>query len=279
MKIRLLKCFLAVVFVQLSCSSLRETPKDFVVPQSYSYHIQGSNFSLMNVDQVGNMYLVKNQRTLLKYNIDGNLDKTFDSQLAGFIYSIDVANPLYLLVFYRDAGKIMLFDRNLAPLKEISLATWTKNDITAVSLSNNNQLWMYDTVERKLLRYSIEGDRVLESADLYGVTNLELSIETIREYNNQVYLRNREGKLLVLDNLGRFIEDLDITTGLPLRGVDEVICFPKGDEYGCLSKSAFEYTYEKELEVLGIEECRVLTFGGMLFVETEGGVLTKNFNK
>jgi len=279
MKIRLLKCFLAVFFVQLSCSSLREIPEDFVVPQSYSYHIQGSKFSLMNVDQVGNMYLVKNQRTLLKYNIDGNLDKTFDSQLAGFIYSIDVANPLYLLVFYRDAGKIMLFDRNLAPLKEILLATWTKNDITAVSLSNNNQLWMYDTVERKLLRYSIEGDRVLESADLYGVTNLELSIETIREYNNQVYLRNREGKLLVLDNLGRFIDDVDITTGLPLRGVDEVICFPKGDEYGCLSKSAFEYTYEKELEVLGIEECRVLTFGEMLFVETEGGVLTKNFNK
>lgn len=279
MKIRLLNCFLAVLFVQVSCSSLRETPEDFVVPQSYSYHIQGSNFSLMNVDQVGNMYLVKNQRTLLKYNIDGNLDKTFDSQLAGFIYSIDVANPLYLLVFYRDAGKIMLFDRNLALLKEILLATWTKNDITAVSLSNNNQLWMYDTVERKLLRYSIEGDRVLESADLYGVTNLELSIETIREYNNQVYLRNREGKLLVLDNLGRFIDDVDITTGLPLRGVDEVICFPKGDEYGCLSKSAFEYTYEKELEVLGIEECRVLTFGGMLFVETEGGVLTKNFNK
>ncbi len=279
MKIRLLKCFLAVVFVQLSCSSLREIPKDFVVPQSYSYHIQGSKFSLMNVDQVGNMYLVKNQRTLLKYNIDGNLDKTFDSQLAGFIYSIDVANPLYLLVFYRDAGKIMLFDRNLAPLKEISLATWTKNDITAVSLSNNNQLWMYDTVERKLLRYSIEGDRVLESADLYGVTNLELSIETIREYNNQVYLRNREGKLLVLDNLGRFIDDVDISTGLPLRGVDEVICFPKGDEYGCLNKSAFEYTYEQELEDIGIEECRVLTFGGMLFVQTEGGVLNKNFNK
>lgn len=267
--------FLILGFLLNSCGTTRQQRLDYVLPLDFEYHIEGEDFSLMDIDQVGNMYVVKNQRTLYKYNPDGILDKTFDSQLGGFIYSIDVSNPLYLLVYYRDATKIMLFDRNLAPLKEIDISRWTKNDITAVSLSNNNQLWLYDAIDRKLLRYNIEGGRTLESSDLYGVTSLELSIKDIREYNNQVFLRNEQGQIIVLDNLGRFMYDVDVESGLPLHGQGDGICFPKGDGYGCLIKGDFGLNYEEQVAELDFNASRVLVYLGRIYLETEGGVLVK----
>ena len=200
---------------------------------SKQYFISGKNFSHFDIDQFGNIFIVSNNRNISKYNPDGTLDKTYDSQSGGFIHSIDVNNALYILVFYRDAAKLLLLDRNLAPLQELSISSWTTDDITAAQLSNDNNIWLYDNTNRNLIKYSIEGKKILESPNLYGITALNTYVEHIYEHENKVFLRNQEGGLIVLNNLGAYLKDMEYVSQLPLTGRKKQLCFSMDQYYSC----------------------------------------------
>lgn len=235
-KIPLLSMLLLSIIVLLSCVSKKplELSTSTQTNDMHDYFIHAENLSDLHLDQFGNIYVISNHRNLLKYNPKGELEKTFDTQFNGFVHSIDVNNPLYIMLFYRDARRITLLDRNLSVLQEIDFTSWTTNDITAAHISNDNQIWLYDNIDRKLIKYRIDGSVLIESLDLYGLTSLNTMIDQIYEFENLVFLRNMEGKIIVVDNLGRYISDKNYETGLPLHGNNKQICFPNGKQYICL---------------------------------------------
>lgn len=218
----------------LSCNTSKKVITPPIEEDLHNYIIEGENLSNLHVDKLGNIYVVKNNRILQKHNSEGNLEYTFDYQSGGFIHSVDVSNPLQILVFFRDSYKIALLDQSLSIIQDINLVDWNKNEITAAAVTNDRKIWLFDNTNRKLQKYNHKGVLELESLDIYNNTELDTHIEYILEYENQVFLRNSDATLIIMDNLGQYIKDKDIKTGLPLQARQKQVCCSIYDQYSCL---------------------------------------------
>lgn len=265
-------CFLMLMIFQ-SCSVSKKSSGE--IKDNIDYFIEAKQVSNLGIDPIGNIFFVTNNRTLNKYTNEGNLDLTFDTQLSGMIHSIDVSNPLYILIYYRDGNKIQLLDRNLAPLEELDLGQWTTNDITAAQISNDNNIWVYDNTDRKLKKYTRSGNLIIESLDIYGMTNMNTNVNHIYEHNNQVFLRNADGKLIVMNNLGKYLKDMDYQVGLPLLGRLQQLCAPMDDRYYCFRLDNTRFQSTIPLRNLQDNSKEAIFYKNELYEVLNGGI-TKN---
>jgi hypothetical protein len=62
--------------------------------------------SHVEVDAFGNIYVINNDE-IIKYNVDGVLQKKFSTKRYGKIDFVDAMNPLKVLVYYKDFQQIL----------------------------------------------------------------------------------------------------------------------------------------------------------------------------
>src|SRR3712207_4895040 len=104
-------------------------------------------------DNLGNVYLVKGD-LLEKYDAQGKLFKTFSNKTLGKITSVDASNPLKLVVFYKEFNQVLFLDNMLSQSSEIlQLNQLLPGQITLVSNSHNNGLWLFDSSTGSLIRF------------------------------------------------------------------------------------------------------------------------------
>ena len=75
----------------------------------------------MNVDDLGNVYVVRSNNSLVKFTETGDSSTFYRSVLNGDIGSVDVTNPLRVVVYSPSYAKVILLDRMLAPTNELVL--------------------------------------------------------------------------------------------------------------------------------------------------------------
>src|ERR1051325_2600855 len=81
--------------------------------------IEGS-FSDFYVDNLDNVYLLNKDNQVKKLNNKGDSVSVFNAlRKYGDIYSIDVSNPLKILVYYKEFGTIVVLDRFLSSINTI----------------------------------------------------------------------------------------------------------------------------------------------------------------
>ena len=187
-----------------SCVSLK-APEKIIAEDNLYINIASPTH--MGIDAVGNFYIVQSNRLLIKYNKQGEKQITYDEQALGMISSIAVQNPLYIMLHYQESKTIIFLDRNFLVLQQISYENWTEDDVTAAHIANDNNIWLYNNTKRKLQKYTLDGKLIVESFDLYGLTQHNLFFDQIIEFENSVYLKNIDGNVCILDNLGRYIKD------------------------------------------------------------------------
>ena len=106
---------------------------------------------LMNVDDLGNVYVVRSNNSLVKFTETGDSSTFYRSVLNGDIGSVDVTNPLRVVVYYPSYAKVILLDRMLAPKNELDLKKINIVPNASVALSADGNLWVYDKVNALLL--------------------------------------------------------------------------------------------------------------------------------
>jgi hypothetical protein len=125
------------------------------------------DFQRFEVDQLGNIYAITTSNQLRKYNAKGDSVGVFNDLVRyGRLTSIDVSNPLRILLFYRDFGTIVLLDRMLKPLDAIDLRKRSMLQVTSAAMSYDNQCWIYDEQEARLRKIDPQAGILLESPDL-----------------------------------------------------------------------------------------------------------------
>ena len=104
--------------------------------------------SYIGFDILGNSYYIK----------ENALYKKSDSKLwnyknisLGKIMSVDIINPLQIVIFYEDFNTTVLLDNQLNEIQKINFAR-LENPIMAseVRLSGRNQLWFFNTTTQKI---------------------------------------------------------------------------------------------------------------------------------
>ena len=104
--------------------------------------------SYIGFDNLGNSYYIK----------ENALYKKSDSKLwnyknisLGKLMSVDIINPLQIVIFYEDFNTAVLLDNQLNEIQKINFAR-LENPIMAseVRLSSRNQLWFYNNTTQKI---------------------------------------------------------------------------------------------------------------------------------
>ncbi|NNC70799.1 MAG: hypothetical protein HKN90_08275 [Flavobacteriaceae bacterium] len=114
----------------------------------------------VGLDNFEDYYYIKDN-TLYKKTLKNRYSYT-NTQL-GPIASVDVTNPLKILVFYRDFNTIMILDNRLNELTDrinLSEASYGKN-ATFASISSNNNLWLYSLDDNILTLWNYEKKEVI----------------------------------------------------------------------------------------------------------------------
>jgi len=104
------------------------------------YSLKADKF--IGVDDFDNTFYINNN--ILFKNTSKDTYSYANTQL-GEISSVDITNPLKVLVFFRDFNTVLLLDNRLNELtKPINFTTesFSKN-IAFASMSSNNNLWLY----------------------------------------------------------------------------------------------------------------------------------------
>lgn len=167
--------------------------------------LEDQDISHFDIDKLENLYVIRESK--LSLYSKGFIDKEyeFSADKYGEISSLDVSNPHKLLLYYRDFQTLLLLDNTLAILDILNLDEYGFLDIKAVSLSNDNNLWILD--DQNVRKVDIQGSEILSTEPLYTY-NLGSEIKSLREEANQLYLEYENG-LAVFDTYGQYIEFLE----------------------------------------------------------------------
>src|SRR5688572_24447193 len=134
------------------------------------YFILRDDIQMMDMDHLGNIYIVDESDRLFKFDTTGQLTYMVVNNNLGHIHSIDVGNPFKIMTFYKDQQTIILYDNTLSEIQRIPLIEWELQDVTAANLSSDNAIWVFDGANKVLMKMSDKGDPVLTS-DPFDILN------------------------------------------------------------------------------------------------------------
>jgi hypothetical protein len=170
------------------------------------------NFDFGAFDPMDNLYLVSGSG-LKKITFDGTPEYNYSNSLQGTITSIDVINPLKILVFYKDANRVVFLNQQLAPMNDpVSIAD--DNSLLAQVVCNDQQngFWFFDSNTQMLCRMNQQRNIDLKSMNLSqklaGAVPMGLAY-----CNTQLFLWTDSGDLLVFDHYGNYLKSrkLDVS--------------------------------------------------------------------
>jgi hypothetical protein len=161
------------------------------------------NFSDFSVDNLGNIYLITSSNQIKK------LDEKFDSvgvfndvKRYGSIYSVDVSNPLKVLVYYKDFLTVVILDRFLNARNTIDLRKQGIVQAKAICQSYDNNIWVFDELDAKIKKVDDNGKLLLESTDLRMVFDEVPNPSQMIDADGMLYLYNNKRGFTVFDYYG-----------------------------------------------------------------------------
>ncbi len=204
-----------IILLAMICTAQAQTFETVIIEQ---------NAQQIAVDPQGNIYAV-NDATLYKYAPDGTLLYTYNDNMLGHISSIDVDNPLKIMLFYHDAGFIIFLNDKLSPIGDkVNLFSKGLTSIGLATYSTRNELILYDESNTDLILldfYFREKERIH-----YDFTDFQpIQLTNVNEKIN-VMQDPRQG-VFFFDNFGTFDKNIAITSELPVQIVKDYILYVK----------------------------------------------------
>ena len=163
----------------------------YAVAQPSAPRIISGDFQRFDVDNLGNLYVLTRGHQLRKYSARGDSIGVFNDVVKyGRLRTMDISNPMRILLFYPDFGTILLLDRMLKPLDAIDLRRSSMLQVSAAATSYDNQCWVYDEQEARLRKIDAQGRVLLETPDLRMI---------MEELPTPVYMSDQQGNVSIYD--------------------------------------------------------------------------------
>ncbi|GAA4737361.1 hypothetical protein [Flavisolibacter ginsenosidimutans] len=211
----ILSCFIAgAVGAQITDSS-------FSLVKTYKGDIAGAA-----VDNLDNLYIISSTGQVKKFGPKGDSIGVFNGiRNYGKLTAIDVTNPLKPLLFYKDFSNVVILDRFLASRSSLNLRKYNILQPSAIGLSYDNNIWVFDTYDNKLKRLDEAGNLLLQTDDFRALFNQSFAPQKIINENGFVYLADSASGIFVFDNYGTYKRKIplknwgtiDVTNGRIVR--------------------------------------------------------------
>lgn len=186
----------------------------------------------MTVDNLGNMYVIKEDE-LVKYLASGKYFARYSNLRLGNITSVDVTNPLKLVLYYRDFQQIVFLDNQLSiNSEEVSLEQLGYEQTDLVCASANNSFWIYNKQNNELNRFNENSKKIAFTGNLKQVLQTNLNPNFMTEHNGFLFLNCPETGIYVFDIFGAFTKVISIK-GLKNFQVTENLVYYQKDSSLC----------------------------------------------
>ena len=164
------------------------------------------------VDNLDNVYVLTSTDQLKKYGPNGDSVAVFNNvKKFGKLSSIDVSNPLKVLLYYKDFSTIVVLDRLLSVRNTIDLRQQNIFQVNAIGQSYDNNIWLYDESDSKLKKISDEGKLLSETADFRLLFDQAPRVKNIYDQEGFVYLYDPDQSVFVFDYYGALRNKILIT--------------------------------------------------------------------
>jgi len=197
---------LSIVLLSQCSFAQKPTSDSFVLVKTYT-----GNIADVVMDNLDNLYIISPTGQIKKLNGAGDSVGVYNqTKNYGKLYTIDVSNPLKLLLFYKDFSTVVILDRFLANQSSIDLKKYSVLNPSAIGNSYDNNIWVYDDFDSKLKKIDEQGNKLLETADFRTVFNQSISPQKIFSDNGLVYLADTTNGVFVFDNYGSFKKKIPV---------------------------------------------------------------------
>ena len=200
--------FIYIIFVLLftSLSAKAQPDTNFVLNK-----IIHGNIVDFTVDNLGNIYLLNADNLLKKFGPAGDSLAVYnDVRRYGKIYSMDVTNPLKILLYYKEFGTIVMVDRFLNMVNAIDLRSLNIFQAKAIGLAYDNNIWIYDDLEAKLKRIGDDGSLINTTTDIRQFVDAVPDPTIISDQSGLVYLYDTAKGVYIFDHYGTFQKQLSL---------------------------------------------------------------------
>jgi hypothetical protein len=159
---------------------------------------------LADIDNLGRIYVVDEKNTIINFRPDFTEMYRYANNRKGQISSVDLTNPLKVVVFYDDFNHLKIFDNTLTLISELDLGD-TFADVTAAAASNDGNLWIYDPVQFKIMKISENGKIMMETTNVNDFSMNQIKVTAIKEKNNVLVVCDLSKGFYFFDNLGQYL--------------------------------------------------------------------------
>jgi len=163
------------------------------------------DFADFTVDNLDNIYLITSTNQLKKLNGNGDSAGVFnDVKRYGTLSSIDVTNPLKILLYYKNFATVVVLDRFLNIRNTINFRKKNIFSVQSITTSYDNNIWFFDDQDYKLKKIDEEGKLLQETTDFRMLFDSVPSPIQITDKENFVYLYDPEKGFYIFDYYGSF---------------------------------------------------------------------------
>ncbi len=201
----------------------------------------------ISLDRYGMFYISDDDGNIYKYDTLGVLQLTYSPSRKADVTLMEAWRNVNIFVFYRNLQEFVLLDRFLSPSPNVRLESTDIGFVRLATFSYDNNIWLIDEQDFSLKKYDIGHSKV----ELYTPLDLLLDpslydMNFIREYQNLVFVNDKNSGVLVFDNMGIY------KTKIPIKGLSRIgffndeIYFQDGDKVKFINI----YTYIERTENL-----------------------------
>ncbi|MEE9463318.1 MAG: hypothetical protein V3V53_15885 [Bacteroidales bacterium] len=181
-------------------------------------------------DPMGNVYIIKNNH-LVKFVQDYSQAAEYTNLFLGNIHSIDVSDPLRILIYYKDYNQVVWVDNFLS---EISSPIWLDNlgvdQAQLVCSSNQGGFWIFNGLNNQLQYFDVNLQFVHESITLNSLTGPDIQPTYMLEKSRNVYLNVPGFGILVFDLFGNYAKTIPLEIPGEFQVTDQNLYYFKAGE-------------------------------------------------
>jgi len=165
----------------------------------------------ISVSRQGNIFAALAKGDVVMLDSSGKIVQRFSPRKPARIHLLEAWNGLRVLAFSRDFQSYFLLDRFLLSDGPVSLENDNGGYIRLLAPSQDGNLWVFDEATFQLKKINPANGNTIFSTPLDLVLSgkpHELSF--MREYQNQLYIADKLGQILVFDQTGTFRKKLPL---------------------------------------------------------------------
>ncbi len=161
-------------------------------------------------DNLKNIYTVTTENQVVKYDSTGLLLHSYNNKSLGQPTSLDVSNPMKLLLYYKDFSTIVWLDNTLSEIAETQLSPIGIIQSPVACLSQDGNFWVYDEADQRLKKINSQLEVMHESPTMQSISDKPIQTFLMMEENQQLFVSDSSQGVFVFDQFGNFLNKIPV---------------------------------------------------------------------